>query len=94
MNQTWRRVGSTTTVSVVPSNDSNYGTRKIQCRMALMKEGLSGIVSGTEIDSAQRESDKFTKFVTRRDKTLTITVLSIELSLSYLLSYFAHNFNW
>ena len=59
-----------------------------------MKEGLSGIVSGTEIDSAQRESDKFTKFVTRRDKTLTINVLSIELSLSYLLSYFAQNFNW
>ena len=74
-----------TTVSVVPLNDSNYGTWKIQCRMALMKEGLWGIVNGTEVAPAQSEASKFTKFVTRRDKALVIIVLSIDPSLLYLL---------
>ena len=74
-----------TTVSVVPLNDSNYGTWKIQCRMAMMKDGLWGIVSGTEGAPVQSEADKFTKFVTRRDKALAIIVLSIDPSLLYLL---------
>ena len=74
-----------TIVSVVSLNDSNYGMWKIQCRMALMKEGLWGIVSGTEVAPAQSEADKFTKFVTRRDKALAIIVLFIDPSLLYLL---------
>ena len=53
--------------------------------MALMKEGLWGIVSGTEVAPAQSEADKFTKFVTRRDKAPAIIVLSIDPSLLYLL---------
>ena len=36
------------TVLIVPFNESNYGTWKIQCRMALTKDGLWGIVSRTE----------------------------------------------
>ena len=58
---------------------------EIQCRMALMKEGLWGIVSGTEVAPAQSEADKFTKFVTWRDTALAIIVLSIDSSLLYLL---------
>ena len=73
------------TVSVVPLNDSNYGTWKMHCRMALMKEGLWGTVSGTEVAPAQSEADKFTKFVTQRDKALAIIVLSIDPSLLHLL---------
>ena len=53
--------------------------------MALMKEGLWGILSGTEVAPAQGEADKFTKFVTRGDKALAIIVLSIDPSLLYLL---------
>ena len=34
--------------SVVPLNGSNYLTWKMQCRMALMKDGLWNIVNGTE----------------------------------------------
>ena len=34
---------------VVPLDGSNYNTWKIQCRMALMKENLWSIVSGTEV---------------------------------------------
>ena len=36
------------TVTIVPLKGSNYPTWKIQCRMALMKEGLWGIVNETE----------------------------------------------
>ena len=50
-----------------------------------MKEGLWGIVSGTEVASAQSEADKFTKFATRRDKALATIVLSIDPSLLYFL---------
>ena len=37
------------TVTVVPLNSKNYSTWKIQCKMALMKEGLWRIVNGTEV---------------------------------------------
>ena len=73
------------TVSIVPLNESNYGTWKIQCRMALTKDGLWGIVSGTEAPPAEADADKFRKFVARRDRALAIIVLSVDPSLLYLL---------
>ena len=73
------------TVTIVPLNESNYGTWKIQCRMALMKDGLWGIVSGTEATPAETDADKYRKFVTRRDKALAIIVLSVDPSLLYML---------
>ena len=36
------------TVLIVPLNATNYQTWKLQCRMALMEDGLWGIVNGTE----------------------------------------------
>ena len=33
---------------IVPLNGSNYNTWKIQCKVALLKQQLWGIVSGTE----------------------------------------------
>ena len=42
-------------VTVVPLNGSNYGTWKVQCRMALVKNGLWSIVSGTETAPAATE---------------------------------------
>ena len=44
------------TVAVVPLNSSNYSTWKIQCKMALIKDGLWGIVNGTE--TAPTEGNK------------------------------------
>ncbi len=35
---------------VVPLNGENYSTWKVQCRMALIKEGVWGLVSGTEAE--------------------------------------------
>ena len=72
-------------VMVVPLNGSNYGTWKVQCRMALVKDGLWSIVSGTETAPASTEAEKFAKFVSRRDKALAIIVLSVDPSLLYLL---------
>ena len=40
------------TVAVTPLNGSNYVTWRVQCKMALMKEGLWNIVCGTEVLSA------------------------------------------
>ncbi|KAK3732471.1 hypothetical protein QZH41_003774 [Actinostola sp. cb2023] len=73
------------TVTVVPLDGSNYGTWKIQCRMALIKENLWSIVSGTEVAPAETEVEKFTKFVVRRNRALATIVLSVNTSLLYLL---------
>ena len=72
-------------VSIVPLNGSNYPTWKLQCKMALMKEGLWAIVDGTELPPSESEADKYRKFVGRRDRALAIIVLSIEPSLLYLI---------
>ena len=50
--------------------------------MALMKEGLWGLVNGTEAepDSADRQA----AFATRKDKALAIIVLAIEPKLLYM----------
>ena len=71
------------TVSMVPLNSSNYCTWKIQCKMALIKEGLWGIVNGTEAAPAEG-AEAQAKFVARRDKALATIVLAMEPSLLYL----------
>jgi len=72
-------------VSVIPLNGSNYRTWKVQCKMALMKEGLWGIVEGTEVASDSTEVDRHAKFVQRRDTALGTIVLCVDPSLLYLL---------
>ena len=49
-------------VSIVPLNGSNYLTWKVQCRNTLMKDGLWGIVSGTEVDPGEDQVDAHRKF--------------------------------
>ena len=73
------------TVTVIPLNGSNYPTWKVQCRMALMKDGLWSIVSGFERPPNPAEADKYAKFVARRDRALAIIVLSVQPSLLYLI---------
>ena len=72
------------TVAVVPLNSSNYSTWKIQCRMALIKDGLWGLVSGTETAPAEGTAEQ-ARFVSRKDKALATIVLAIDLSLLYLI---------
>ena len=73
-------------VSIVPLSGTNYPTWKVQCRMALIREGLWGIVAGTEEcpDSAT-DADKHMKYMTRRDRALATIVLAVDPSLLYLI---------
>ena len=73
------------TVAVVPLKGSNYPTWKVQCRMALVKDGLWSIVNGTEAIPDEGDADARAKFVTRRDRALALIVLSVEPSLLYLI---------
>ena len=63
------------TVSIVPLNGSNFPTWKIQCRMALMRDGVWSIVDGSESEPDQEDANRYSKFVLRRDKALAIIVL-------------------
>ncbi len=69
--------------SVTPLNSSNYATWKIQCKMALIREGLWGIVSGEE--NPPEGVGEQAKYAQRRDKALATIVLAIDPSLLYLL---------
>ena len=71
------------TSTIVPLNGANHPTRKVQCRKALVCDGLWGIVSGTE--TAPAGGDSQSKFLARRDCALATIVLAVELSLLYLL---------
>lgn len=72
------------TVAITPLNGSNYVTWRIQCKMALLKDGLWKIVDGTEV--APEETDaNYRKFEGRRDKALATIVLSVDPTLLYLI---------
>ena len=71
-------------VSVVPLNGSNYATWKVQCKMALIKEGLWKIVEGTET-APDVAADGYAKFVGWHDRALAIVVFSIDPALLYLI---------
>jgi len=73
------------TVAVVPLKGANYPTWKIQCRMALMKEGLWRITTGEETAPTAGTEAERTKFATRKDRALATIVLSVDPSLLYLL---------
>ena len=75
------------TVSIVPLNGKNYPTWKVQCRMALMKDGLWAIVSKKEVDPGEDEAhaEAHKIFLSKRDRALAIVVLSMEPSLLYLI---------
>ena len=70
-------------VTVIPLNSVNYSTWKIQCKMALIKDGLWGIASGSE--TAPVEAAEQAKFALRRDRALAIIVLAVDPSLLYLI---------
>ncbi len=72
------------TVAIVPLNGSNYPTWKVQCRMALLRDGLWDLVNG--IETAPREdASKWANYLARKDRVLATIVLSIEPSLLYLI---------
>ena len=71
-------------MSIIPLNGTNYPSWKVQCRMALIREGLWGIVAGTEKAPDTSDADKLAKFKGRSDRALATIVLAIDPSLLYL----------
>ncbi len=54
------------TVAIVPLNGSNYPTWKVQCRMALLRDGLWDLLNG--IETAPREdASKWANYLARKD---------------------------
>ena len=79
-------MAESTKVAVSPLTGSNYSTWKIQCKMALIKENLWGIIDGTDKPPAEDASaDRQAKYKARRDKALATIVLNVDPSLLYLL---------
>ncbi len=72
------------TVNIVLLNGLNYGTWKLQCRMALIRDGLWGIVSGMETAPSDA-GEQSTKLLARRDHALATIVLVVDPTLLYLL---------
>ena len=65
-------------------NGNNYPTWKVQCQMALMKDGLWDIVNGTEVRPHDDER-AMVQFNKSWNKALATIVLSVDPSLLYLI---------
>ena len=72
-------------MAIVPLKGQNYGTWKVEAKLALLKEGLWGIVQGTETAPAEENAATRAKFVGRRDRALATIGLSVDPTLLYLL---------
>ena len=53
--------------------------------MALIKDGLWGIVKGTEVAPGEGSAEARRKYKTRRDRALALVVIAVEPSLLHLL---------
>ena len=73
-------MAETTKVLIKPLNGTNYATWKVQCKMALIKDGLWNIVTGTE---GEPENER-AKYMLRKGRALATIVLSVEPKLLYL----------
>ena len=71
--------------NVVALKSDNYPTWRVQCKMALMKDGLWGIVTGNEVRPDGADADQANKFERRWEKALATIVLSIDPALLYLI---------
>ena len=49
--------------TVVPLKGTNYSTWKVQCRMALMKEGLWNIVTKKEVALRDETSQEYATYI-------------------------------
>ena len=73
-------------VNLVPLNGTNFATWKVQCKMALIRDGVWDIVNGTEIvPDSRTEIGLLAKYLSRKDRALATIVLSLEPSLLYLI---------
>ena len=70
---------------IVSLNGLNYATWRVQCQMALIRDGLWGIVNETEqAPEPDVPADRHVKFTSRRNCALATIVLAVKPSLLYL----------
>jgi len=69
--------------SVVPLNDKNYATWKIQMKMYLIKEDLMSVVDGSESPPDPSQPAAIEKYKRRKAKALANIVLAVEPKLLY-----------
>ena len=72
-------------VVLLHDGGSNYPTWKIQIKMALIKQGVWGFITGTEIEPEEDDVAALRKFYDRSDKALATIVLAVDPALLYLL---------
>ena len=72
-------------LGLVPLNEKNFATWKVQVKMHLMKDDLFSIVEGTEISPGSSDVAALRKYEQRRDKALATIVLAVEPKLLYLI---------
>ena len=73
------------TVAIVPLKGTNYPTWKVQCQIALVRDGLWGIAAGTETEPPAEEANRRSKFLMNRNCTLITIVLAVDPALLYLI---------
>ena len=71
--------------TVFPLKGTNYSTWKVQCRMALMKEGLWNILTKKEVAPRDETSQEYTTFMNRYNLALATIILTVDPTLLYLL---------
>ena len=54
--------------TIVPLNEKNYPTWKVQCRMALVKEGQWGIVDRSDKNPGGSQAENKRKYFPRRER--------------------------
>ena len=67
----------TTKILIRPLNGPNYAIWKVECKMAVIKEGLWNIVTGNW---------NAPEYLLQRDRALATIVLSVDPTLLYLLA--------
>ena len=73
-------------VNLLPLNECNYPTWKVQMKMYLIKDDLFRIVDGSEVaPMGTTDENAVRKYNIRRDKALATIVLAIEPKLLYLI---------
>ena len=73
-------------VSIVPLKGLNYATWKVQCTMALKKDGVWGIMScNEEATASDADPKELKRYAVRQDKALATVVSSVDPSLLYII---------
>ena len=64
-------------INIIPLNDTNYNTWRIQLKMYLMREGLLNLVEGVETAPDSSDASAVRNFKGRENRALANIVLNV-----------------